>query len=91
MSAQRVEIAPVDEGVCSLPAQSGRTAHTSATTGLNARIAAAALIIVAQLVVLSGVLDRGVGARVQPWVIPVQVAGFAIALVLSLVPVRRAG
>ena len=85
MSAQRVEMAPVDEGVCSLPAQSGTTAHASGTTGLNARIAAAALIIVAQLVVLSDVLNRGVGARVQPWVIPVQVAGFVVALSLGLI------
>jgi len=68
-----------------LAAQSAATAHTSAPTGLNARILAAALIIVGQLVVLSGVLDRGAGAAVQPWVIPVQLAGFAVAFALGLV------
>jgi len=58
---------------------------------LNARIVLAALIIVAQLAVLSSVLDRGPGARSQPWVIAVQAAGFVVALALGLMPGRRAG
>lgn len=73
-----------DRGLRSWAAQSGPSSHTSAPTALNARIVAAVLIIVGQLVVLSGVLDRGAGAHVQAWVIPVQLAGFAVALALGL-------
>lgn len=85
MSLQELEILPSDEALLGLPAQRGATSHTSALWVLNARIVAAALIIVVQLAVLSAVLDRGAGARVQTWVIPVQVGGFLVALVLGLV------